>query len=497
MAKKVSYHTALRLQMSDLIEQLDLSDFYKQSLRERWLDQMIWADKKAGQNQKRHYRLRLTTIVGGVILPALVGISIQLGPTNPFARDWFPGLTFALSQIIAVSATIEEFCRYGDRWREYRQMAEDLKTEGWQYLQLTGPYQPNRPWGAEVEAQDPLPRSRSYDRERLVRPTIERRSGRDHATGNRHLESYPRFANRVESIIKNDVKSYMAGLAQQQAQQEARVEEILAQAQSAAQDRNLLNQTNPALALPPYPNAPGYAVPGYSSYPPGAVMPTYLSAPGYGAMPQMPTYPPASGYGVPQPNEAPGFAPAPSPAPPISGAERPCAPPGSLCANAGSDDQWGNDRSGQQLQFGDSALQPRAESHRAKCGNSDRRPEFEGDVLGRGARRRQQCLCLGPQPSASKSRHSCPGRQPSLYAITAPGVESRTGTAHGAGAIQSRGFSGGKRRSPHWHCSGGWLQNSFIQLLVSRPVLLGVQRRLRRLLQRLQHNLPSAALGNS
>jgi hypothetical protein len=326
MAKKVSYYTALRRQMGDLIEQLELPDLYKQSLRERWLDQTIWADKKAAQNQKRHYRLRIITIVGGVFLPALVGISLLLGTTNWFTRDWLPWLTLVLSQAIAVSATVEEFCRYGDRWREYRQMAEDLKAEGWQYLQLTGPYQPTEAWGEDLELAS-LPLNREYELERSTNsPLLGGRSLRTKSAGHRHMEGYAQFAERVESIIKNDVKNYVAGLAQQQAKQEAQVEKILAQAQAVAKDKALLNQMHPGSSTlspygggqPPYPGIPNPGTPGYT-------------APGYPPVPNdaAPGYSPPPGYGTPPPPASPSSGASPTPAysaPPVPAAPEPAAP---------------------------------------------------------------------------------------------------------------------------------------------------------------------------
>jgi hypothetical protein len=209
MPKKKSYDAYVRQQMGDLIDQLQLSRFEKQSLKERWLDQMIWADKKAAQSRRSYYRLRLTTVVGGVILPALVGISLQLGQNSKFFRVWFPPLTFALSQVIAVSVAIEEFCKFGDRWRDYRKMAEDLKSEGWNYIQASGPY----------EVSDPLEQSLAHER------------------------YFAQFSSRVESIIKNDVESYISNLKQHQAKHDAETQKILAQAQAFGSGKNLHEQT--------------------------------------------------------------------------------------------------------------------------------------------------------------------------------------------------------------------------------------------------------------
>ncbi|MGA7932741.1 MAG: DUF4231 domain-containing protein, partial [Kovacikia sp.] len=206
MAKRKTYNDYLRDEMGGLIEQLQLPALYKQSLKNRWLDQVVWADKKATQCRRRHYQLRLTTIIGGVILPALVGINFDVGKDNPYLRGWFPYLPFALSQIIAVSAAIEEFCRFGDRWRDYRRMAEDLKAEGWQYLQSSGPY----------------------------------------ASSKTHAHGYPLFAGRVESIIKNDVQNYISDLLKQQAKQNEDVEKFVESAQAVTQDKSLFIRPEPA-----------------------------------------------------------------------------------------------------------------------------------------------------------------------------------------------------------------------------------------------------------
>ena len=39
MAKKTSYYDYLRQEMTDMVEQLELPDLCKQSLKSRWLDQ--------------------------------------------------------------------------------------------------------------------------------------------------------------------------------------------------------------------------------------------------------------------------------------------------------------------------------------------------------------------------------------------------------------------------------------------------------------------------
>lgn len=237
MAKKTDYYGYLRQELGGLIEQLQIPELYKKSLKQRWLNQVIWADKKAAECRRWHYRLRLITIVGSVILPALVGINFQFAKEDPFFSSWFPYIPFVLSQIIAISAAAEEFCRFGDRWRDYRKMAEDLKAEGWQYLQLSGPYYYRE---EEPEVDEDL--------EAMMRAAQQRRSANrkrnqtvEQAT---HLKGYAMFASRVESIIKDDVQNYISDLVNQQAKQQQQIEQYLESAQSVSKDQSLFARSS-------------------------------------------------------------------------------------------------------------------------------------------------------------------------------------------------------------------------------------------------------------
>ncbi|WP_445247637.1 DUF4231 domain-containing protein [Microcoleus sp. OTE_8_concoct_300] len=204
MAKKKTYEQYLREELGSLVEQLKLPNLYKQSLKQRWIDQVVWADKKADQCRRMHYRLRLTTIISGVLLPALVGLNMPLPNENKGFPHWFRYVPFFLSQVIAVTAALDEFHRYGDRWRDYRKMAEDLKAEGWQYVQLSGPY-------------DNL---------------------------GDHIDGYANFASRVESIIKNDVQNYIATL-QPQAKENEQIKQIIKTADTVATDKTLFDRPEP------------------------------------------------------------------------------------------------------------------------------------------------------------------------------------------------------------------------------------------------------------
>ncbi|GAA0953986.1 DUF4231 domain-containing protein [Virgisporangium aurantiacum] len=123
-------------QFLPIIQQLELTTLQREFLRHRWLDQVRWAEGKAGTAQRWYRVLRLTTIVGGVLIPALIGLDL----TEP-ASEYLRWAIFCVGLVVAFAASIEGFFHYGDRWPHYRRTAELLKSEGWQFFQLSGQYE--------------------------------------------------------------------------------------------------------------------------------------------------------------------------------------------------------------------------------------------------------------------------------------------------------------------------------------------------------------------
>ncbi len=175
MPQQDAYREWLKKDLGALIEALDLSDLQKHFLHTRWLDQVLWIEGKADRAREWYYRLRLTTIIGGVIIPALV--SLNFATEDDVVVGW---ITFSLSLVVAISAAVEEFFHYGERWRHYRQTVEALKGEGWQFFQLSGPY-------------------------------------RRHKS---HAEAYRAFAARVENINRLDVEAYVTDVVREKQDEE-------------------------------------------------------------------------------------------------------------------------------------------------------------------------------------------------------------------------------------------------------------------------------------
>ncbi|MGG6294781.1 DUF4231 domain-containing protein [Leptolyngbya sp. AN02str] len=173
MPKKDSYHDLLKRDFNNLFDELDLKENQRSYLRGRWLDQVIWMEGKAGKARDRYYLLRLTTIIGGVIIPIL--ISFNFAEEQRRLSETMRYVTITLGAIVATTSAIEEFFHYGERWRHYRRSVESLKTQGWQFSQLTGVYTPYKA----------------------------------------HSDAFGLFVGQVEDIIQRDVEVYATTVARE------------------------------------------------------------------------------------------------------------------------------------------------------------------------------------------------------------------------------------------------------------------------------------------
>lgn len=198
---KDSYQKFLKSTLVGMIDRLDIDEFRKDALKSRWLDQLLWLESNAGKAKKRFYTLRLVTIVGGVITPALV--SLNFSPL----KETFLWTAFGMSQAVAISAAVEELFGFSGRYRTFRNTAEGMKVEGWQYFQLAGQYSCYRS----------------------------------------HSAAYIEFASRIEAMIKQDIEGYMAQVQQadaatQQARDEAREAAVSTTAITIEQLNQILEQ---------------------------------------------------------------------------------------------------------------------------------------------------------------------------------------------------------------------------------------------------------------
>jgi hypothetical protein len=159
----------LKTDLGELIDSLELADDAKHFCRSRWLESVLWMESTAQWTRNVYYALRMITVVGAVVVTALVSLN-AVGKTATVVT-W---LTFSISLLVAVSAATESFFQFGARWRHYRGLVEGLKTEGWSFSQLSTPYD---------------------------------------APGATHASAFPTFVVQVNNLLREETRSYIAEIA--------------------------------------------------------------------------------------------------------------------------------------------------------------------------------------------------------------------------------------------------------------------------------------------
>ena len=125
--------------LSNLIDKLDdLNAAERESIKARWLKYVQWWDSRARQAKTRYYFFRTVVVVGSAAIPVL----LALAQVNQLA-DSALGFTIAsiiTSGFVAICAGIESLFGFGDIWREKRDVCELIKSEGFNFFQLSGDY---------------------------------------------------------------------------------------------------------------------------------------------------------------------------------------------------------------------------------------------------------------------------------------------------------------------------------------------------------------------
>lgn len=152
-----------------------LGDFthpqHRECLNARWLNYVQWWDSRAAAAKWKYFSLRSTVVIGSALLPALVSLQQLQGLEHQ--KTALAVASIVVSLLVAIAGAIEGLFNFGEVWRHKRDAAELIKSEGFRYFQLIGPY-----------------------------------AGATHAT------AYPKFAENVEKLIRQEIKEYVAIVAE-------------------------------------------------------------------------------------------------------------------------------------------------------------------------------------------------------------------------------------------------------------------------------------------
>ena len=129
-------------QVLDIINSLELSsETDKSILKSRFLYEVLNYDARKLHTKKYYNGFRFVVTVGSILLPAILSIG-QMDPAK--LPKNFDSITYwgawSISLMVTVSNGFLQLFSLDKNYFEYSLTSEQLKTEGWQYFQLSGKY---------------------------------------------------------------------------------------------------------------------------------------------------------------------------------------------------------------------------------------------------------------------------------------------------------------------------------------------------------------------
>jgi len=130
-------------QVLDIINSLELSsETEKHILKSRFLYEVLHYDARRNHTKKYYNNFRFIVTVGSILLPALLSIG-QMDPAKlPANFDQISyWSTWSISLMVTVSNGFLQLFSLDKNYFEFALTSEQLKTEGWQFFQLSGKYE--------------------------------------------------------------------------------------------------------------------------------------------------------------------------------------------------------------------------------------------------------------------------------------------------------------------------------------------------------------------
>jgi len=130
-------------QVLDIINSLNLSsETDKHILKSRFLYEVLNYDARRNHTKKYYNSFRFIVTVGSILLPAILSIG-QMDPTKlPKNFDRFSyWSSWTISLTVTVCNGFLQLFSLDKNYFEYAITSEQLKTEGWQFFQLSGKYE--------------------------------------------------------------------------------------------------------------------------------------------------------------------------------------------------------------------------------------------------------------------------------------------------------------------------------------------------------------------
>ena len=128
--------------VSGIIDDIELNRPYdKAIIKHRFLDEITYYEKKRDETKRYYNTFRFIVTTGSILLPAVLSMG-QMDPAKlPKNFDiisyWF---SWTISLLVTGSNGFLQLFSLDKNYFNYSMVVEQLKTEGWQYFQLSGEY---------------------------------------------------------------------------------------------------------------------------------------------------------------------------------------------------------------------------------------------------------------------------------------------------------------------------------------------------------------------
>ena len=137
------YDDSYANQVNEIINTLELdSETDRSILKSRFLSEVIKYEDRKLHTKKYYDRFRFIVTVGSIILPAILSLG-QMDPKKlpPNFDQIVYWSSWTISLMVTASNGFLQLFSLDKNYFEYALTTEQLKTEGWQYFQLSGKYE--------------------------------------------------------------------------------------------------------------------------------------------------------------------------------------------------------------------------------------------------------------------------------------------------------------------------------------------------------------------
>jgi hypothetical protein len=210
----LKYDDSYANQVNKIIDTLKLdSETDRGILKSRFLSEVVQYEQRKLKTKKYYDIFRFIVTTGSILLPAILSLG-QMDPAKlPKNFDqWTYWASWTISLMVTASNGFLQLFSLDKNYFEYALTTEQLKTEGWQYFQLSGKYE-------DDESHQDAYKSFSKSIENIKRKQVEKEySGKGDVNKNKKEKKFDfqaelmknlpdEFKNQIKDKPKSDIES--------------------------------------------------------------------------------------------------------------------------------------------------------------------------------------------------------------------------------------------------------------------------------------------------